>query len=121
MSRIVDAQHLARYRFARDFVRGKRVADIACGSGYGTKMPREVAASVDGYDIKNFGFNYVIDLEREVWKPDYDVIVSFETLGHLANPEFFWRTCAQNRTYLCFRRQSASPMEPTYSISRPGI
>lgn len=28
-------EHIARYRFAKDFVSGKRVLDIACGEGYG--------------------------------------------------------------------------------------
>ena len=28
-------EHIARYRFAKEFVTGKRVLDIACGEGYG--------------------------------------------------------------------------------------
>ena len=30
--------HLARYKFAASYVRPGRLLDIACGSGYGTKM-----------------------------------------------------------------------------------
>ena len=29
-------EHIERYRFAKDYVRGKRVLDIACGEGYGS-------------------------------------------------------------------------------------
>jgi hypothetical protein len=85
----VEKQHIARYKFAAPYCRGKTVADIASGSGYGTKILRSTAASVDGYDIKDFGFNKVIDLEKESWQKSYDVLVSFETIEHLRNPEFF--------------------------------
>lgn len=82
-------QHLARYNFAKALCVGKTVADIASGTGYGMKILREVAASVDGYDKEDLGGNFIIDLEKQSWGKHYDVIVSFETIEHLANPEFF--------------------------------
>ena len=30
-------EHIARYRFAKDFVRGKRTLDIACGAQLDTR------------------------------------------------------------------------------------
>ena len=30
-------EHVERYRFAKNFVQGKRVLDIACGEGYGAR------------------------------------------------------------------------------------
>lgn len=91
-----EREHVARYEFARRFCEGKTVADIACGTGYGTRILAEVASSVVGYDKEFLAGNEMIDLEREGWDSDYDVIVSFETLEHLENPEFFlenaWRT-----------------------------
>jgi hypothetical protein len=91
-------QHLARYEFAKQYCAGKRVADIASGSGFGMKILSEVAASVDGYDKEPLGQQFILDLEKQSWTTTYDVIVSFETLEHLANPEFFLdnarRTCS---------------------------
>src|SRR5437870_1974026 len=80
---IIEKQHVARYEYARRFCKQKTVADIACGSGYGMQILAKDAAAVDGYDIKNFGFNKVIDLDSQSWDKHYDVIVSFETIEHL--------------------------------------
>lgn len=91
----VEREHIARYNFARQFCRGKRVADIACGTGYGMKILGESAASVDGYDKKLLCGNTVMDLEKESWTKSYDVIVSFETIEHLADPLFFLQNIAR--------------------------
>lgn len=32
------ADHFSRYEFAAGFVAGKRVVDIACGTGYGSAL-----------------------------------------------------------------------------------
>ncbi len=85
----VEREHVARYQFAKQFCAGKKVADIACGTGYGSKILSEAAASVDGYDRELLCGNSVIDLETESWNKQYDVIVSFETIEHLADPHFF--------------------------------
>lgn len=85
----VEREHVARYEFAKQFCMGKAVADIACGTGYGMTILRQVAASVNGYDKQLLCGNRTIDLEKECWERTYDVIVSFETIEHLANPEFF--------------------------------
>jgi hypothetical protein len=83
--------HLARYNWAKQFCLGKSVADIASGTGYGMKVLAEVATSVDGYDREDFGNNYVIDLDKQAWHKYYDVVVSFETIEHLSDPDFFLR------------------------------
>src|SRR5437870_2487376 len=45
-------EHVHRYRFAKRFVRNKRVLDIACGEGYGAfGLLRAGSASVVGVDI----------------------------------------------------------------------
>ena len=84
-----ERDHVARYQFAKQFCKGKKVADIACGTGYGSKILLDVAASVDSYDREQLCENRIIDLEKESWADAYDVIVSFETIEHLENPEFF--------------------------------
>lgn len=85
----VEREHIARYRFAERFCEGRTVADIACGTGYGSEILRKVAVEVQGFDKENLCGNRVIDLEKEQWNENYDVIVSFETIEHLGNPGFF--------------------------------
>ena len=85
----VEREHVARYKFAQRFCAGKKVADIACGTGYGIKILAEVAESVVGYDKEPLCGNLIVDLEKQSWNGIYDVLVSFETLEHLENPEFF--------------------------------
>jgi len=85
----VEREHVARYNFAKQFCAGKTVADIACGTGYGMAILGKVATEVEGYDKQSLCGNRIIDLEKETWGRHYDVIVSFETIEHLANPEFF--------------------------------
>ncbi len=96
----VEREHVARYRFARQFCAGKRVADIACGSGYGSAILAEVAAGVDSYDKEPLCGNRLIDLERESWDMAYDVVVSFETIEHLANPAFFLANASRTANLL---------------------
>lgn len=95
--------HFARYRWAKQFCKGKEVLDAACGCGYGTKILAEVATSVHGmdnnaeaiqyawehYTVENNGFE-----ERSVYAISriharFDVVVSFETIEHLRRPERF--------------------------------
>src|SRR5437763_17041184 len=44
-------EHWHRYFFARRFVTGRRVLDVACGEGYGSAFLSEVAPTVIGVDI----------------------------------------------------------------------
>src|SRR5436305_7763381 len=83
-------EHVHRYRFAKRFVRDKRVLDIACGEGYGAfGLLRAGAASVVGVDISeeacdNARQKYGIDARcgsaEAIPLPDasVDVVVSFE-------------------------------------------
>jgi len=46
----LEAEHRARYEFAKKFVERMRVLDLGCGEGYGSIMLSEVAQSVVGVD-----------------------------------------------------------------------
>lgn len=85
----VEREHVARYEFAKGYCQGKKVADMACGTGYGSELLRSVALSVDSYDKDSLCGNRIVDLNRDSWTDHYDVIVSFETIEHLQRPEFF--------------------------------
>jgi 2-polyprenyl-3-methyl-5-hydroxy-6-metoxy-1,4-benzoquinol methylase len=91
--------HLARYRFATGYVRGQAVADIACGTGYGSEILRAQggASQVLGVDIDSGAVAYA----RAHHQPDgvrffqasgdktgldadsVDAVVSFETIEHV--------------------------------------
>ncbi|MCL4706839.1 methyltransferase domain-containing protein [bacterium] len=97
--------HLARYDFARQFVRGKKVLDVACGAGYGAVILQEAgAALVVGVDnstealaharahYQNKNLDFVLGNAEDLSPHrDFDVVVSFETIEHLQNPEKFLR------------------------------
>jgi 2-polyprenyl-3-methyl-5-hydroxy-6-metoxy-1,4-benzoquinol methylase len=100
-------EHIARYRFAKDFVRGKRVLDIACGEGYGSAgLARAGATSVMGVDLsanvcEQARLKYGIDARQgdalaiPLADRSVDVIVSFETIEHVSDPPAFLRECAR--------------------------
>lgn len=46
-------EHLHRYALCRDYVEGRRVLDLACGTGYGTAILGTAAAQVTGVDISS--------------------------------------------------------------------
>lgn len=100
-------EHLGRYRFAKDFVRGQRVLDIACGDGYGAAaLARAGASSVIGIDVapevceharRKYGLDARVGDAQAIPLPDrsIDCVVSFETIEHVDNPLLFVRECAR--------------------------
>ncbi len=95
-------EHWHRYVFARTLVRGKRVLDAACGEGYGSALLAEAASSVVGVDISDEAIAHAtsryasrsnLRFERgdctalTVPESSFDVVVSFETLEHVAAQE----------------------------------
>jgi len=99
--------HLARYEYARSLLRkDDTVLDVACGAGYGSAMMAEVCRQVQGFDHNfearmrarskythgNCSFDW-LDLEKATALPTYDVVVNFETIEHLADPEHFAGLC----------------------------
>ena len=92
-------EHWHRYAFARLLARGKRVLDAACGEGYGSALLADVAADVVGVDIDpatiahararyaqkpRLRFECADATELPFADRAFDVVVSFETLEHLA-------------------------------------
>lgn len=99
-NRFEDYHH--RYTFASKYVKGKKVLDIACGEGYGSKLLSKKATRVTGVDVES----EAIQVAREKYgaknrrkntkfvcadaisflsnsKDRFDVIVSFETVEHV--------------------------------------
>ncbi len=95
-------EHWHRYAFARRFAADKRVLDAACGEGYGSALLADVAAQVSGVDIDADSvahartryagtpkLRYECMDASALTFPDrtFDLVVSFETLEHLAAQE----------------------------------
>jgi SAM-dependent methyltransferase len=91
-------EHLARYRFAREHVRG-RVLDVACGTGYGTRLLGAVGVDRSMEALRyarRYPAPYVAaDGGRLPFGRRFDAVVSFETIEHLSDPERFVAECAR--------------------------
>ena len=98
-------EHLHRYALAMPLVRGKTVLDIACGEGYGAGFLARQAKGVTGIDmdaatIKQASAKYrkqnlLFKTGSVTAIPEaqntFDIVVSFETLEHVADHEALLR------------------------------
>ena len=92
-------EHYHRYALATRWCANTRTLDAACGEGYGSAMLTQVAASVEGVDISSQAiehaskrYGHLPNVEFQVADctdlpfadHEFDRVVSFETLEHLA-------------------------------------
>ena len=128
----VIAEHVGRYRFAAPAVRGKRVLDVACGSGYGCAILAETAAEVVGVDISPDAVAHAAaryaglpnvrfacgDARRvPLTSERFDVVTSFETIEHLPGPDIDDYLAEVNRLLVAGGRAFIStPDRDSYSL-----
>jgi len=93
--------HALSYALALPYVQGKKVLEIGCGTGYGTKLLAEAAEHIIGLDYSQTAIDHA-----SKWKPDNceilckdadrdlplksyepEVIVAMQALEHLDNPK----------------------------------
>ena len=123
----IDIKHLERYRWASSYTHGKHVYDIACGTGYGSLLLE--ASSYTGFDnsleVVTYASKYYVTDPSTTFKqvdacsmsPSLgvtDVIVSFETIEHIKNPEAFLTWCKSHGKLLLI----SSPIRGSFGRSR---
>lgn len=97
-------EHWHRYHFARRWVAGKRVLDVACGEGYGSALLARDATHVTGVDISQTAVDHARATYANLANAEFacssctqlpladasiDVAVSFETIEHITEQEQF--------------------------------
>ena len=91
--------HTSRYAFATKYIQGKIVLDIACGTGYGSRIlktqgnaqkvigidisPEAVAFARSRYKLDSIEFMIGSITDISLQSDSFDVVVSFETIEHV--------------------------------------
>jgi SAM-dependent methyltransferase len=95
---LVHAEHVARYAAAARLAPGRRTLDAACGEGYGTRMLAAAGArgvigvDIDPATVAHARRRHRVDVrqadvgELPFAPGDFDLVVSFETIEHVADP-----------------------------------
>lgn len=89
-------EHLHRYAICRESVTGKRVLDLACGTGYGSALLAQAGAEVTGIDISpeairkaksrygaNINFIIADCYDLPFANGSFDVVVANEMIEHV--------------------------------------
>lgn len=97
---IIEAEHLARYRWASALAEGRRVLDAGCGTAYGSALLAQSGATeVVGVDVSA----EILDSVRSSMPPavalqhgdvmalafedsSFDLVICFEVIEHLEDP-----------------------------------
>jgi 2-polyprenyl-3-methyl-5-hydroxy-6-metoxy-1,4-benzoquinol methylase len=101
---LIAVEHIHRYDLAAELLAGLRVADVGCGSGYGSRILRGACPSVTGIDNDTatiegaratvgrgadvrFEVADANEFLRHDLSGDFDGVVLFESLEHLGDTE----------------------------------
>ena len=96
-SKLAEYEHLPRYRLASSLAAGRTVLDFGCGTGYGSAILADVAASVHAIDIdedavqwarrhqraENLVYEVRSDAGLSLPERSFDLITCFEVIEHV--------------------------------------
>jgi ubiquinone/menaquinone biosynthesis C-methylase UbiE len=95
----VFLRHMKRYQFASQHLAGRKVLDVACGTGYDRDVIADTVDNIDytGVDVSekcikyaraNYSGNYIhASIYTMPFSAEsFDTIISFETIEHLKYP-----------------------------------
>ncbi len=97
-------EHLARFNFAAERVKGKRVIDCACGTGFGSSLflgagassvlafdvsEQTISKAILKYQASNLRFQVSSALNLPVPDKSADIFISLETIEHLEKDREF--------------------------------
>jgi GT2 family glycosyltransferase len=96
---VTEFFHWQRYLFFKPWYAGAEVIDAASGEGYGLGFAAKFAANAKGFDVSREAVRHATQKYPnasfevlDVCEADYsaaDLVLSFETIEHLADPERF--------------------------------
>lgn len=101
---VIYLLHIATYRYAEQFTRGKRVLDFGCGSGYGSAQIAGTATHVIAVDVAEEAVDYArarfardnlifhtIDPSSRLPFVDssFDTVLSFQVFEHVTDPSHY--------------------------------
>jgi len=104
VSKTVDGireDHVRRYKFAANLLKGKTVIDAASGVGYGSSILSDAGCVVHSYEVdeysmllhrRHYGRSTTVYHHANLNFVEFikaDAAVSFETIEHLCDPKIF--------------------------------
>ncbi|MDO8538462.1 MAG: class I SAM-dependent methyltransferase [archaeon] len=116
---IVLEEHKARYNFASEFVKGKKMLDCGCAGGYGTNFLSNFAQNIKAIDLskeavafakknfqtKNIEFQQMDATSLKFKDSDFDSVISFEVIEHIKNQNKYLseikRVLKKEGVYVC--------------------